>query len=205
MKKYFIGVYNPSIILTYLGVFFSCAGIAFLMSPSLESMPYVMILFVLSACVDMFDGMVARRCKRTEKEKEFGVQLDSLADTISFVAFPVFIMLKLTGVHIVTLMIGFFYMFAGIMRLGWFNITTDENPGMFQGLPVIYTVLIYPVLYLVLTYLRISKMGIWFAVASVVLSVLFILNFKMKKPPLKVLLGFAGVAVVVIILLLQLS
>lgn len=204
MRKLFFGVYHPSIILTYFGVFSSFTGLAFLMSKGLESMPFVMILFIFSACFDMFDGVVARRCKRTEKEKEFGVQLDSLADIISFVVFPAFIMLKLAGVHMTALLIAFFYAFAGIMRLGWFNITTDENPGMFQGLPVIYTALIYPILYLILSYLKVPELGIWFEMASVILSLLFIANFKMKKPSLKVLLGFAGLAVFIIILLLLL-
>ncbi len=205
MRKSFIGVYNPSIILTYLGVFSSCTGIALLMHQGLERMPYVMILFVLSACCDMFDGVVARKCKRTEQEKAFGVQLDSLADTVSFVAFPTFIMLKLAGLHLATMLIAFFYMFTGIMRLGWFNVTTQESPGVFHGLPVTYTALIYPVLYLILFYLNISNMGIWFSGASLILSLLFVVNFKMKKPSLKVLLGFATVAVLAIVLLFRLG
>lgn len=204
MKKPFFGVYNPSIILTYFGVFSSFTGIALLMSKDLSAMPAVFICFILSACFDMFDGPVARRCKRSEKEKEFGIQIDSLADTVSFVTFPAFIMLKFTGVHIFSLLIAFFYAFAGIMRLGWFNITTNENPGMFQGLPVVYTALIYPILYLVLTYLKISNYGVFFAIASIVISFLFISNFKMKKPSLKVVLMFAALAAAVIILLLML-
>ena len=43
----------------------------------------------------MFDGKVARMCKRTEEEKQFGIQIDSLADTINFIALPVVIMLSL--------------------------------------------------------------------------------------------------------------
>ena len=204
MKKAFFGVYNPSIILTYLGVFSSFTGIALLMSKDLSAMPNVFIFLIFSACFDMFDGPVARRCKRNEKEKEFGIQLDSLADTISFTAFPAFIMLKFTGVHILSLLIAFFYAFAGIMRLGWFNITTSENIGMFQGLPVVYSALIYPVLYLMLTYLHVKNYGIFFAAASIIISLLFISNFKMKKPSLKAVLMFAALAVTVIILLLML-
>lgn len=203
MRKPFLGVYHPSIILTYCGVFSSLTGIACLVAYDGNIMPMVLILLILSACFDMFDGTVARRCKRSEQEKEFGVQIDSLADTISFVAFPAMILLKLTGIHIVTLLIAFFYAFAGIMRLGWFNITTAENPGMFQGLPVVYVALIYPILYLVLTYCNISAFGMYFAVASAIIALLFISNFKTKKPSLKVLLGFAGLAVIVMVLLLR--
>ncbi len=202
MKKLFFGVYHPSIILTYCGVFSSLTGMACLMTYDVQIMPTVMILLILSACFDMFDGTVAKRCKRNEQEKEFGVQIDSLADTISFVAFPAMILLKLAGIHMVTLLIAFFYAFAGMMRLGWFNITTAENPGIFQGLPVVYVALIDPILYLILTYCNVSAFGVYFSVSSVVIALLFLANFKMKKPSLKVLLGFAGLAVIVITMLL---
>ena len=175
------------------------------MQYDLEILPSVLILLILAACFDLFDGPVARSFQRTEQEKAFGIQLDSLADTISFVVFPALILLKLAGVRPVTLLIAFFYVFAGIMRLGWFNITTSENPGVFQGLPVVYSALIYPILYLVLSYLKISNMGPWFAAASMLLSLLMIANFSMRKPSLKGVIGFAGLGILVIVLLLCLA
>ena len=39
----------------------------------------------------MFDGVVARKCKRTEDEKRFGVELDSLVDVVNFVVLPIVI------------------------------------------------------------------------------------------------------------------
>ena len=142
MKKPFLGVYNPSIILTYLGVFFSVTGMAILFSTeradASENMKWVLILLVLAGICDMFDGLVARRCKRTEKEKQFGIQLDSLADTVSFVAFPACILLFMCGLDVAGIIIAFFYIFAGIMRLGWFNVTTEENKGVYQGMPVTF-------------------------------------------------------------------
>ena len=32
----------------------------------------------------MFDGTVARMCKRSDREKKFGIQIDSLSDLIAF-------------------------------------------------------------------------------------------------------------------------
>lgn len=204
MKKPFFGFYNRSVILTYLGVFSSFAGISLLFSKDMAAMPYVLIFLIISACFDMFDGPVARRCKRNETEKQFGIQLDSLADTISFVLFPALIVFKFTGPGIFSYLAGFFYIFAGIMRLGFFNVTTEHSPGVFTGMPVVYAALIYPLLYLALTYAKIENFGIFFIIASIVISFLFISNFKMKKPSLKEVTMFAALAAAVVTLLLLL-
>ena len=80
-KKLIFGVYNPSIILTYISVFCAIVGMAHLMkSETIDSFNYMRVaipLLIASGVCDMFDGAVARRCKRTDKEKEFGVQLES--------------------------------------------------------------------------------------------------------------------------------
>lgn len=201
MKKLFLGVYNPSILLTYLSVFCSLSGMALLQQET-PRLPVVLVLLIFAACCDMFDGKVAKLCKRTQQEKAFGIQLDSLADTVSFVVFPALIILKLAGASLISLPAGFLYLFAGIMRLGWFNITTESNPGLFQGMPVVYNALVYPLLYLVLSYTQAAHMGVWFVVAEVVMALLMIGNFQMKKPGLKVLLAFAALAVLVTVLLL---
>lgn len=194
MKKLLIGVYNPTIWLTYIGVFCAIIGISLLLcSGPLDT---VMILLILSGVCDMFDGMVARCFKRTEKEKEFGIQLDSLADTVSFVVFPAVILLKVTPHHLPYMVIACLYVFAGIMRLGWFNVTTEENRGFYQGLPVTFSALIFPLCYLVLRLLNLDIFSMVYPALLACVSLLFILNFRMKKPGIKVLLLIAVLAVV---------
>ena len=201
MKKLFFGIYNPSIILTYVSVFCSLCGMA-LLQQAAPHIPTVLVLLIAAVCCDMFDGRVARLCKRTQQEKDFGIQLDSLADTVSFVVFPALLILKLSGFSLLSFLAGGLYLFAGIMRLGWFNITADANPGMFQGLPVAYVVLVYPLLYLALVFSHSAHMGAWFLLAEAGLSLLMIGNFHMKKPGLKVLLAFTALAVLVTVVLL---
>ena len=205
-KKLFIGVYNPSIILTYISVFCSIVGLGFLAtyseSTSLNVISLCMILLAVAGVCDMFDGKVARMCKRTEKEKEFGIQLDSLADTVSFVVFPATLLMFVCNFTIFSIVVAMFYVFTGIMRLGWFNITTEENKGFFQGLPVTMSALIFPTCYFVLRYLdKVMGNGLFIGLYLAV-ATLFILNFKMKKPSLKVSLGLLGLAFVVIALFL---
>ena len=73
----FIGKYNKSVILTYIGVAFAFSGMAFALY---ERLPAAMLCLIAAGICDLFDGAAARRCKRDETAKEFGVQIDSLAD-----------------------------------------------------------------------------------------------------------------------------
>lgn len=192
MKKPFIGVYNPSIWLTYIGVFCAIFGIRTLLSS--QNMDLVMISFILSGVCDMFDGRVARHFKRTEQEKQFGIQLDSLADTVSFVAFPAAILLSVTQCSFLSVITACFYVFAGIMRLGWFNVTTEENRGVYQGLPVTFSALVFPLSYLILRLLDFDIFHIVYPVLVACVGLMFILNFRVKKPGIKVLLAIAVAA-----------
>ena len=206
MRKKFVGVYNPSIILTYISVFCSLFGMCLLKpTDTTETMywpPVVMILLVIAGVCDMFDGRVARMCKRTEKEKEFGIQLDSLADTVSFVVFPALILMYLSDYSIISIIIACFYVFAGIMRLGWFNITTEENKGFFVGLPVTFAAIIFPILFLILRFINLKFELVIVQAVWTIVAFLFISNFKLKKPNLTFSIIMLIIAIVVIMGLL---
>lgn len=208
MKKLFVGVYNPSIILTYIGVYCSVAGMGLLLaaspSDSADPLRWTMILFVIAGICDLFDGRIARLCKRTDIEKRFGIQLDSLADTISFVALPASILLFVTNADLLSILIACFYTFAGIMRLGWFNVTTEENPGYFRGLPVTYSAVLFPILYVIWTWLSLPCIEAAFQGLFALVGLLFILNFRMKKPRLvgSILFGLLAIATVIALIIL---
>ena len=176
MKKPFIGVYNPANAVTYLGIAAAVVGIAFADQPRIA-----MLMLLLSGICDLFDGRVARMFKRTETEKRFGIQLDSFADTVAFVIFPaVFLLAQWRAVWSVLLAI--FYVFAGVTRLCWFDITTDGNTKYFQGVPVTYMGLFLPALYAVAALLRIPNAADAQGVLMLVMAVLYILNIRVKKP-----------------------
>lgn len=209
MRKLFIGVYNPSIILTYVGMISAILGIGVLISQktvgAMDSMGLAMIALIVSGICDMFDGAVARRCKRTEQEKQFGIQLDSLADTISFVVFPACMLIFLANFQPVSLLIACFYAFAGIMRLGWFNITTETSGGVYSGLPVTFSSVIFPAFYLVLSFCEVPRLDIIFQVLTAIVGVLFITNFKTKKIGIKKLCFLLIPAIVGIVALILLK
>lgn len=179
----FIGKYNRSVILTYIGVGFAFAGIALCFYSQIAA---AMIALVAAGICDLFDGVIARRCKRDKAEMEFGVQIDSLADVVSFLALPAVLGLRLiegTGVFKYVLIFG--YVLCGIIRLAWFN-TSAAAEGVrthYDGLPVTYAALIFPLMWSVLGFFPgLAFGGIIWAAGYAVVAILFILNVKIPKP-----------------------
>ena len=84
-----LGVYDYTVVLTYVSVLISMGGMLF----SVNGYPRMAIVcLALSGFCDMFDGKIARTKKnRTEVEKKFGIQIDSLADIICFGVGPTLI------------------------------------------------------------------------------------------------------------------
>ncbi|MFP2896346.1 CDP-diacylglycerol--serine O-phosphatidyltransferase [Corallococcus sp. 4LFB] len=89
---------------------------------------------------DGFDGRVARL---TKTQSDFGMQLDSLADVMSFGAAPALLVYKwaLAPMGFWGLFISFAFMACGAMRLARFNVLAMRNPhggggGFFVGLPI---------------------------------------------------------------------
>lgn len=87
---------------------------------------------------DMFDGRVARL---TRTQSEFGVQLDSLADLVSFGAAPGVLLYRwaLADLGMGGVFIAFVYVACGALRLARFNVLASREPGSmkyFLGLPI---------------------------------------------------------------------
>lgn len=92
------------------------------------------LLFIfIAALIDRFDGMIARKLKI---ESEFGKQLDSICDMVSFGVAPALLMYDLLLFQFGSAGMLFIIIFiaCGAIRLSKFNIT--ENNGYFTGLPI---------------------------------------------------------------------
>jgi CDP-diacylglycerol--serine O-phosphatidyltransferase len=90
---------------------------------------------------DALDGYVARLSKTASN---FGVQLDSLCDAVSFGVAPAFLVLRmgpgleLPRLHQAVAVIAALYMTCAILRLARFNVETSPDPlaaKRFRGLP----------------------------------------------------------------------
>lgn len=196
-----IGFYNYSVILTYIGLASSIYG----MMLTLDGRIKMALLFLaLSGLCDMFDGKIARAMKNRSKDaKKFGIQIDSLCDMVCFGAFPIVLCYKLGMNSIVGILILIFFGIASVIRLGYFNVMEEkwqeensEGRKYYQGLPITSIAIVLPVIYVFQPILR-SNFLIIMHIAVGLIGVLFITDFKFKKPSnaiLAVLVSIAALA-----------
>jgi len=199
MKKPFIGVYNLANCVTMLGIAAAVVGISFAGNPRLA-----MLMLILSGVCDLFDGRVARMFPRTDLEKKYGIQLDSFADTVSFVIFPaVFLIAQSRTVW--TVLIAIVYVFAGVTRLCWFDITTDGHTKYFSGMPVTMIALFLPMWYAVAALAHFTVPPLAVALFLLVMAVLFVANIRVKKPTGAgvIVLAVIGLAMLLVLLLVK--
>ena len=200
-----VGFYNYTVWLTYAGAAAAVCGIFF----SAGGHPFWGVICLLFAgATDMFDGKIASTMKRNEAEKNFGIQIDSLCDLISFGVLPVAIGygLGLSG--------GFFfvsavlYIICAIIRLAYFNVDEimrqkNENGSRktYYGLPVTAAAMLFPLIYGLKDLLGAALLPVY-QVALFAVAAAFILKFKLRKPRGAALwvifaLGLAVVALVI--------
>ena len=178
---------KKSVSATYLGVVFGVLSMAFAFSKiafaEVDYIRYSLILLILAGICDMFDGKIARMCKRTEEEKEFGIQIDSLADTVNFVVLPVVIMLSLGMTSIFDIVIYVLFVICGISRLGAFNCKANANGPVeyYTGLPVTSTAIIYPLLGMLHGKISEYMFSMIYIIATLIIAVLFITKIKIPK------------------------
>ena len=177
-----IGIYDYTVILTYANLIFGVMGIFVSFTGNLS---YSFLLLILAGICDMFDGVVAKTKKnRTGKEKNYGIQIDSLADLVSFCVLPTIIGFVL-GCHMIFAYC--FFILAVLIRLSHFNVTelercstTTDSRKYYEGLPVTSTAIIFPMLSVAFYLLHLEIASILPAV-FLVTGFMFLLKIKIPK------------------------
>lgn len=183
----FIGFYNYTVIITYLSLVSSLMG---MVCAYRGEFGLAVSCLVVSGICDMFDGIVARTKKdRTEDEKSFGIQLDSLCDIVCFGVFPA-VLLYFWGVRQAHgLAVLTFYVLCALIRLAFFNVLETnrqraEGGGIakgYRGLPVTTSAIIFPLVFLLDAMLpRGIVMAVYYFLPLVV-GFLFVLDFHVPK------------------------
>ena len=103
-----------------------------------ESFDKAGIALFFAAFFDAFDGRIARM---TRTQSDFGMQMDSLADAMSFGLAPAVLVYKwaLEPLGLAGLVISFAFCACGIIRLARFNVLAIRGVGSskyFMGLPI---------------------------------------------------------------------
>tara|TARA_B100002051_G_C16690025_1_gene614956 strand:+ start:707 stop:1498 length:792 start_codon:yes stop_codon:yes gene_type:complete len=125
----------PSV-LTLIGVCLGISSIKFAMDGNFS---YAVLFLVVAAILDGLDGRVARIIKGTS---DFGKELDSLTDFVSFGIAPAFIIYfwELNKFGKIGWLIVLFFSVCCVLRLARFNLTKfdkkdDWKNNFFQGVP----------------------------------------------------------------------
>lgn len=199
-----IGYYNYTVILTYLSLISALFGthLAFRGEPV-----GALICLLLCGAFDSFDGMVARTKKgRTEEEKKFGIQIDSLVDMFSFGIFPAIIGYTMGLNGWLWFAIFALYAICAVSRLGYFNVAeemrqkeTTEKRKYYQGFPVTSSSLIFPAVYLLKAAVGLGTMQGIYGIMMLVVALAFVIDFKVIKPGLKGILAMGVVGVFIFI------
>ena len=182
-----IGFYDYTVILTYISFASAMAGI---FCASTTHLRWAVFFLAFSGLCDMFDGKIARTKKdRTEDEKSFGIQIDSLCDVVCFGVLPIVICFKLGMNHIYSMVILVLYGLAGLIRLAYFNVAearrqseTEEARKYYQGLPITSMAIALPILFVVSPLF--PSHGVFLIILHIVVAavgILFITDFKMPK------------------------
>ncbi len=216
-----LGIYDYTVVLTYLSLLSAGAGIMVTLSG--KGHPYMGTFFLLfCGLCDAFDGKVARTKEgRSRLECNFGIQIDSMSDVIAFGVLPACIgasvirtspMIKSFcfghnapwyGVVLKFVLYGILliYILAAAIRLAYFNVTEEERQltektarKAFTGLPVTSAALIIPTAAL-LRFIFSPFADISLIVFAVMLGTAFafVSSLKVPKP------GLRGILIMVFI------
>lgn len=194
MKK-FIGCYNKSVILTYIGLAIEILGIMIVHSGKID---YGVICLIIAGIFDGFDGTIAKKIKRTETEKNFGIQIDSLNDIIGSIILPIVLMLGMQFTNWYNYIIYTIFALSGMIRLAYFNTVTKENKGYFIGFPVTISNIIIPLIYIS------TKKQLVYMIALIAISFGYIVNVQIKKLNFKekIICSIIGIIVISTIIIL---
>lgn len=204
----FIIKLNKSVLVTYVGIICGVASMYFAFSKMVYSdicyLRYSLVFLILAGVCDMFDGKVARMCKRTAQEKEFGIQLDSLADTVCFICVPVVIMLSLGMTSLIDYIIYSLFVITGVSRLGFFNTiaTADKPVPFYYGVPVTTTAIFYPIFGLLHGVVPENIFKVIYLILTLLFAFFFVYKIKVPKLKGKFYLIIPILAIILSILLL---
>ncbi len=188
LSRAVVGYWHYGVILTYMALLFAVTGILF---SARGKAGVAVVCLLLSGLCDAFDGVVARtRKNRSSGDKSFGIQIDSLADLVSFGVAPVLIGFAMGMNEWYYVVLFCAYVLSALVRLAYYNVTEEQRTQSdpmsrrksFEGLPVTVVSLSLPVFYLIATMFRNVSVGHLIMLSPFVLgTVLMVVRVPVPK------------------------
>jgi len=173
--------FNIANIVTYINITMGVVAIYFIVKG--DFFTAIVLAWIGGAC-DIADGKLARKYNLST---EFGIQLDSFADFLSFVVMPAFLLFyaikEYIGIslieEVVLGLVFIWYIINGLIRLVEFNLKVDagEVEKYFEGVPTPLGAILLWILYLLTAY---GVLGSGYIIAVLVTIIAWSLNSKLK-------------------------
>lgn len=197
------GYYGIAMWLTYLNMISGVVGIGFAFA---GNAPFALICLIVSGVCDMFDGTVAKRCERCREEKIYGIQIDALADLVSFGVLPGAIGFALGMQRFPWVLPVALYVLAALIRLAYFNVTElanfdkGEARAFYEGLPVTSVAAILPFWYLLKLCFDFPAQPVY-GILLALIAAGFVAKFRVPKPkmPHLIAMGVLGALAVIVL------
>lgn len=184
-KQKLLGYYNYTVILTYIGMLTGFIGIVYAFENN--AFGAVICLMIAGLC-DMFDGTIASTKERTQQEKCFGIQIDSLSDLICFGVLPAITVYSQSKHSQIVLMVCSLYLLCALIRLAYFNVdeqerqqSSDTSREIYYGLPVTLSALFLPIAHGA-GCLFSWRPAIAPTAALMTMAIMFLIPFPLRKP-----------------------
>lgn len=186
---HFIGFYDYTVLLTYLSLVSALVG---MIQASRGNLLFAVCCILFSGFCDLFDGIVARTKKnRTQDQKNFGIQIDSLVDVIAFGVTPA-VVFYFHGVNsIIGIAILVIYVLCGLIRLAFFNVletrrqaNPDEGACLkaFRGMPITFSAIITPITCFI-AWLLSCEISFWiYHIVPLLMAFFFVFDIRIPKP-----------------------
>lgn len=187
MRNRLVGFYDYTVVVTYIGMLCGFIGMTFAMKGNYNS---AFLCLFFSCFCDMIDGSIAGTKKdRTDDERNFGIQIDSLSDVITFGVLPAIIVSSYCQCNTYTVAVASFYVLCALIRLAYYNVDemnrqkaeSNSHRAHFIGLPTPGIVVFLPIVFALSSVLG-SYTGIVATVVMLIVGLLFVMPVKIKKP-----------------------
>lgn len=215
-----LGVYDYTVLLTYFSLISANLGI--ILSLGGGNIYGAALCLMFSGLFDAFDGKVARTKKnRTDYERKFGIQIDSLTDIVAFGVLPACIAAAMMNqseyfaidsniLKILCYLVISLYIVGALIRLAHFNVTEDERQEVeggvnhfYIGVPVTAASLVFPTI-LLIQYVTQYDMTFIYFIFIIVTGFAFISTIQVNKPKnrhifMMIALGLIEVVIVILV------
>ena len=155
-----------------IGIYFAIQG----------NFPAAIIGVLWAVLFDWYDGIIARKMKgRTKVQGDFGAQLDSMIDIVSFGILPAIILLSYGNYNIWYLPGAFVIVAASAIRLTYFNVYGLIDSKTYKGFPLDNNVLILALVFLFEGFFTPSTFSIIIYALMMILSALNLSSIPTPK------------------------